>query len=141
MKKANFSFRINWEDEKIEIPQAFANAAQKPHSAAHKQLRDLLNENPGYTIVIWKREITSEKQTYKNLSFAEMRKHIIEKDGENSPNLIILDRAIADKVPYPKVKAWYLGIYGGDYARPDKVDTATPMAAVANSESAAAICA
>ena len=52
-----------------------------------------------------------------------------------------LNKAITDKVPYPKVKKWYLGIYGERYKR--AADVAMPIVsetAVGNADTAAANC-
>ena len=89
-------------------------------------------DNNGYQVKgdVYTTKITQTKQKYKGLNFDEMRRCIIEWDGEGSANLATLNKAIADKVPYPKVKQWYLGIYGDYYKRatdvamPAKEDTA-----------------
>ena len=71
-----------------------------------------------------------------------MRRCIIEWDGEGSDNLATLDKAIADKVPYPKVKHWYLGIYGEHYKR--AADISMPVmeetAAIGIADTAAGNC-
>ena len=71
-----------------------------------------------------------------------MRRCIIEWDGEGSANLAVLNKAITDKVPYPKVKQWYLGIYGEHYTRAADVSMpiAEDTAAVGNADTAAATC-
>ena len=71
-----------------------------------------------------------------------MRRCIIEWDGEGSANLAALDKAIADKVPYPAVKHWYLSIYGDHYKRPTDVSAPTEedTAAVGNADNAAVNC-
>lgn len=118
MKKSKvFHYRVDFESENIEISKSFAAAAQKAKTSAHKQLMDLRKEYPGFGITIYKTEITESKQKYKHLTFVEMRRCIIEWDGEGSANLAALDKATADKVPYPTVKKWYLGIYGEHYKR------------------------
>ena len=142
MKKNSYTHRIAWDTEMIVISNAFATAAQKVNSPAYKQLMDLRKAYPGFGIQVHKTHITPIKQKYKGLNFDEMRRCIIEWDGEGSANLSILDKAIADKVPYPKVKQWYLGIYGAHYTR--AADVAMPTeedtAAVGNTDTAAATC-
>ena len=116
MKKTRpFHYRVDFAEEKIEISKAFATAAQKANTSAHKQLMDLRKAYPGFGITIYKTEITASKQTYKGLNHEEMRRCIIEWSGKDSPNLAVLDKAIADKVPMPTIKKWYLGIYGEHY--------------------------
>ena len=142
MKKNSYTHRIAWETEMIVISNAFATAAQKVNSPAYKQLMDLRKAYPGFSIAIYTTEITQNKQKYKGLGFDEMRRCIREWDGEGSANLATLDKAIADKVPYPKVKQWYLGIYGDHYKR--ATDVSMPAeedaAAVGNADTAAATC-
>ena len=116
-KNKVFHYRVDFENEKIEISNAFATAAQKAKTAAHKQLMDLRKAYPGFSVFIYKIKITESKQKYKHLTYDEMRRCITEWDGEGSPNIGVLDKAITDKVPYPKVKQWYLGIYGEHYKR------------------------
>ena len=119
-----YNYRVNFSDEAIEISKAFAAAAQKANSPAHKQLMEIRKAYPGYGITIYTTQITQSKQKYKGLKFDEMRRCIIEWDGEGSVNLAALNKAITDKVPYPVVKKWYLGIYGEHYTR--AADVAMP---------------
>ena len=137
-----FHYRVDFVEEKIEISKTFAAAAQKANTSAHKQLMDLRKAYPGFGIKVHTTHITSTKQKYKGLGFDEMRRCIIEWDGEGSANLATLDKATADKVPYPKVKHWYLGIYGEHYKR--AADIAMPVmeetAAVGISDTAADNC-
>lgn len=137
-----YNYRVNFADEAIEISKAFATAAQKANSPAHKQLMDIRKAYPGYGIKVYTTKINQSKQKYKGLGFDEMRRCIIEWDGEGSANLAVLNKAITDKVPYPKVKQWYLGIYGEHYIRAADVSmpTAEDTAAVGNADTAAATC-
>lgn len=143
MKKTRpFHYRVDFVNENIEISKSFATAAQKANTSAHKQLMDLRKAYPGFGITIYTTEITENKQTYSGLKFYEMRRCIIDWEGKNSANLAALNKAITDKVPYPKVKKWYLGIYGDHYKR--AADVAMPIvnetAAVGNADTAAANC-
>ena len=143
MKKTRpIHYRVYFVNENIEISKSFATAAQKANTSAHKQLMDLRKAYPGFGITIYTTEITENKQTYSGLKFDEMRRCIIDWEGENSANLAALNKAITDKVPYPKVKKWYLGIYGDHYKR--AADVAMPIvnetAAVGNADTAAANC-
>ena len=143
MKKTRpFHYRVDFVEEKIKISNSFATAAQKANTSAHKQLMDLRKAYPGFGIQVQKIHITPTKQKYKGLGFDEMRRCIIEWDGEGSANLAVLNKAITDKVPYPKVKQWYLGIYGEHYTRAADVSmpTAEDTAAVGNADTAAATC-
>lgn len=140
MKKTRpFHYRVDFVNENIEISKSFAAAAQKANTSAHKQLMALRKAYPGFGIAIYTTEITESKQTYSGLKFDEMRRCIIEWDGENSANLAALNKAIDEKVPYPKVKHWYLGIYGDHYKR--AADVAMPIvnetAAVGNADTTA----
>lgn len=141
-RSKSFTYRINFEKENIEISKSFATAAQTPKTPAHNQLMELRNAYPGFGIVIYKTVINQSKQKYKGLNFDEMRRCIIEWDGEDSANLVTLNKAITDKVPYPKVKQWYLGIYGEHYTRAADISmpTAEDTAAVGNADTAAATC-
>ena len=138
----SFTYRINFEKETIEISKSFATAAKTPKTPAHNQLMDLRKAYPGFGIIIYKTTINQSKQKYKGLKFDEMRRCIIEWDGKGSANLAALDKAIVDKVPYPKVKQWYLGIYGDHYKRATDVSMPTEedTAAVGNADTAAENC-
>ena len=143
MKKSNtFHYRVDFEGEKIEISKAFAAAAQKAKSPAHKQLMDIRKAYPGFGVAIYTTQISKNKQTYGKLTYDEMRRCIIEWEGEGSANLATLDKATADKVPYPKVKHWYLGIYGEHYKR--AADVSMPVmeetAAIGIADTAAGNC-
>jgi len=142
MKKNSYTHRIAWDTEMIVISNAFATAAQKVNSPAYKQLMDLRKAYPGFGIQIHKTHITPTKQKYKGLNFDEMRRCIIEWDGEGSANLATLDKARTDKVPYPKVKKWFLGIYGNHYKHTTDVSMPTDedTDAVGNADTAAATC-
>ena len=120
-----YNYRVNFSDKAIEISKAFATAAQKANSPAHKQLMEISKAYPGYGIKVYTTQITQTKQKYKGLNFDEMRRCIIEWDGEGSANLAVLNNAIAQKVPYPKVKQWYLSIYGEHYTRATDVSMPT----------------
>ena len=138
MKKTRpFHYRVDFVHENIEISKSFATAAQKANTSAHKQLMDLRKAYPGFGITIYTTEITENKQTYSGLKFDEMRRCIIDWEGENSANLAALNKAITDKVPYPKVKKWYLGIYGDRYKRAADV-VVEDTAVVGNAAPAAA---
>ena len=141
-RSKSFTYRINFEKETIEISKSFATAAQTPKTPAHNQLMDLRKAYPGFGIVIYKTTINQNKQKYKGLKFDEMRRCIIGWDGKGSANLATFDKAIADKVPYPKVKQWYLGIYREHYNR--AADVAMPIveetAPVGNADTAAENC-
>jgi hypothetical protein len=141
-REKNYTYRVDFENETIEISKTFATAAQKIKTSAYKQLMDLRKAYPGFGIQVHKTHITPTKQKYKGLGFDEMRRCIIEWDGEGSANLATLDKAITDKVPYPKVKQWYLGIYGEHYTRATDVSMPTDedTAAVGNADTAAATC-
>ena len=91
MKKTRpFHYRVDFVNENIEISKSFATAAQKANTSAHKQLMDLRKAYPGFGITIYTTEITENKQTYSGLKFDEMRRCIIEWDGEGSANLAAL---------------------------------------------------
>jgi len=135
-RSKSFTYRIDFEKENIEISKTFATAAKTPKTSAHNQLMELREAYPGFAVVIYKTKISQSKQKYKGLKFDEMRRCIIEWDGESSANLIALDKAIASKVPYPKVKQWYLSIYGEHYKRAVNVAMidAEETAAVGNTD-------
>lgn len=138
-RSKSFTYRINFEKETIEISKSFATAAKTPKTPAHNQLMDLRKAYSGFRVVIYTTQITQSKQKYRGLNFDEMRRCIIEWDGEGSANLATLSMAITDKVPYPKVKQWYLGIYGDHYKRATDV-IVEDTAAVGNADTAAATC-
>lgn len=137
-----FNYRVDVEEETIGISNSFARAAGKPGSDGYKQYMRLRKQYPGYRFVVYETVIKDNKQTYKGLGWDEMRRRIIEWSGANSPNLVALEKAIADKVPHPTVRSWFLGIYGDHYKRATDVSMPTEedIAAVGNADTAAANC-
>jgi hypothetical protein len=52
---------VDFVEEKIEISNAFATAAQKANTSAHKQLMDLRKAYPGFGIAIYTTNIPASK--------------------------------------------------------------------------------
>ena len=63
-RSKSFNYRVNFSDEAIEISKAFATAAQKANSPAHKQLMEIRKAYPGFGIIIYKTTINQSKQKY-----------------------------------------------------------------------------
>ena len=61
--KKEFRYAVDWENENIEISKAFATAAQKAKTTAHKQLMEIRKAYPGFRVIIRKTEIKESKQT------------------------------------------------------------------------------
>jgi len=88
----------------ITITKDYAKRAGVFGSDAYEEFKAIRADHHNFKI---KTQPTSRsRQTHKGLDRDKMRQTIV-KSG-NAEKLAIFDRALADKVPYPTLKAWFL---------------------------------
>ena len=125
-------YEIDFVNKKIVVSKAFLKAAGVFGTAQYTQILTLRREHPDFELV--KREISrkKDKQTYRNLSYENMRGYIIEKEGKDNPVLTEFDKVLAlSKIqsgPYAYVKNWFLGKYRDEFKKdnPQTTETETP---------------
>ena len=114
--KKNASYEINFIEGKIILTKKFYKSASILNTPEYKELMALRNDNPGFTIELREIKKKEGKQSYRNLTYANMRNYIITLEGEESENLKEFDKVLKlSKVqtgPYAYVKTWFLKLYG-----------------------------
>lgn len=103
----NFNITINPIEGTITVSEAFYKRASKYGTAEYKALRDAMNENPTFDVVFK----TSEKKSYKGLTFKRMEAYI--KTQPNSEANLKEFEAVkvvaeAKGSKYPLTKNWFL---------------------------------
>ena len=113
--KKNASYEINFIEGKIILTKKFYKSASILNTPEYKELMALRNDNPGFTIELREIKKKEGKQSYRNLTYANMRNYIITLEGEESENLKEFDKVLKlSKVqtgPYAYVKTWFLNKY------------------------------
>jgi len=99
-------YRIKFDERQIVITKAFAQAANAMGSKSYNKIKKLRKDYPDFDITLKTSEIRNKKKTYKDLTIAKMRTVILSRN--ESTKLKIFDKAIDEKVSYPKIKAWFL---------------------------------
>lgn len=112
---------INHSARTISLTKREMNAARRVASPEYKELQTARRDYPGFTVVLVKRNVKSQRETYKGLTYAYMEKYIQAHDDEArtvwkqykiyrgdpiDPN---------DELPvaynYRQMKEWFLGKY------------------------------
>lgn len=105
-------YRIDPIENKIIITKKFAKAAGVLNSPEYKILQQARMENPGFPVVLRDIRKAEKKNTYRNLSFANMEMYIRETCGEGSQEMKDFSRvrelAKIQAGPYAYVKTWFL---------------------------------
>ena len=108
MKKANIT--IDHATRTLTVTKAYNKKASVFGSPEYKELRQSINENPGYIIEIK----TVEKKSYRGLSFSRMEEYI--KTQPDSEKRLIEFEAVkkiakAKGGLYPITKQWFFATY------------------------------
>ena len=114
MKKQN-EYKINHIEMTITLTKKFNKNAGIINSIEYGILKQLRADYPDYTICL--REIAKKenKNSYRNLTYASMKRHIVIFEGEGSENIRNLEKTIelskGQPGHYAYVKAWFLKNY------------------------------
>ena len=96
-------------------------AASRYGSDAYKELQNARRDNPGYEVVIVTRNVKTQRETYKGLTYAYMEKYI--KTHDDAEETIWAEYMMyrgtpidpADELPvaynYSQMKVWFLDKY------------------------------
>lgn len=113
------SITINNRKNIIEITKAFEKAASRFGSPEYTDLRQAMNDNPNYKVVVNKRK--SASTSYKGLTYDFMENYIKAHDDENGTTMAEFNslratseeaKAIgAEAMTYGEIKAWFFQQY------------------------------
>ncbi len=100
----------------IEVTKKFNKASSRYGSDEYKELQNVLNDNPGFKVVV--KSSTKKNDGYKGLTYKYMEKYISTHDDENNSimteyNMLRgigedAEDAIADSLTYAEMKDWFL---------------------------------
>ena len=119
MKK--FDLRVNHAKKVVVVSKAFDKAASRFDSEAYNIRKRVLEENPGYSIIVK----PSSKKNFENMLTAKDIYYYVEKhsgkDSEEMQELLTLRGVslkdaesvfeVEDAASFPKIKAWFFACY------------------------------
>ena len=126
-------YEVDFINSKIILTKKFYKAATTLNSPEYTTLMQLRRDNPGFAIELREIKKKEGKQSYRNLTYANMREYIITREGEKSETVAEFDRVLAlSKVqagPYAYVKTWFLKKYGDAFKSEAETEktTETPV--------------
>ena len=113
--------KINMFEHTIVLTKKELTAASRYGSDAYKELQNARRDNPGYEVIIATREVKTQRETYKGLTYEYMEKYIKTHDDEEGTiwreYMIFRGKPLDEKdlipVPYTykQMKVWFLGKY------------------------------
>ena len=109
---------INFHSNSIEMTKKFAKAASRFGSDEYKALQEARKDYPTFKIVTVTRKATTQKETYKGLTYSYMESYIKAHDDENKSIMAEYEmlrgrsqeaqEALAEGCSYIEIKAWFL---------------------------------
>lgn len=113
---------INYENHIIEVSKAFLKKASVFGTPEYRELKEIRETEPTFTIKEKTISKKASKTTYGNLTFKTMTAHInlVETDEEERTRVLneleeIKNYSAARKSSYPIVKKWFLSRYKESY--------------------------
>lgn len=110
--------KINYHSQVIEMTAKFAKAAAKFGSDEYKQLQEARKDYPNYKVVTVSRKATTQKETYKGLTYSYMESYIKAHDDEEKSIMAEYEmlrglsqeaqEALAEPCSYIEIKVWFL---------------------------------
>ncbi len=123
--KQNIGYEIDYIEGKIIVSQKFLKEASTINTTAYTELTKVRKDYPDFKIEprqIAKRE---NKMTYGKLTYDRMREYI-ETKADKDQVLVEFEQvqklAKFQNAQYVFVKKWFLGLYGNDFRREEKVE-------------------
>ena len=124
-------YEVDFINSKIILTKKFYKAATTLNSPEYTTLMQLRRDNPGFAVELREIKKKEGKQSYRNLTYANMRNYIITLEGEESENLKEFDKVLKlSKVqtgPYAYVKTWFLKKYGEEFNAEEEVSEAPKL--------------
>ena len=113
------AIRLNHFSKEILISKTFQKAAMNPNSMEYKDLAEVMEKHPDYTISHRAIKKNTHKETYAGLTYEYMRDYIIftstkEEEAKNVAEfdeLILISRCQPKNLRYPTIKKWFLAKY------------------------------
>ena len=112
------SIRINRSSRTIEVSKGFDKASRRYGTAAYEAMLKVLQDNPGFRVVV--KTVTVKTDLYKGLTYSFMEKYIASHDfaDEHMATFNNLrakgDEALefgAEALSYGEIRAWFLKTY------------------------------
>ena len=113
--------KVNMFERTIVLTKKEMTAASRYGSDMYKKLQDARRDNPGYRVITVSRKVTTQRETYKGLTYAYMEKYIKAHDDEKktvwAEYMLYRGKPINpnDELPvaynYRQMKEWFLGKY------------------------------
>ena len=110
--------KINFHSQVIEMTAKFAKAAAKFGSDEYKQLQEARRDYPNFKVATVTRKATTQKETYKGLTYSYMESYIKAHDDENKSIMAEYEmqrgrsqeaqEALAEGCSYIEIKVWFL---------------------------------
>lgn len=110
--------KINFYSQVIEMTAKFAKAASRFGSDEYKQLQEARRDYPNFKVATVTRKATTQKETYKGLTYSYMESYIKAHDDENKSIMAEYEmlrgrsqeaqEALAEGCSYIEIKAWFL---------------------------------
>ena len=110
--------KINFHSQVIEMTAKFAKAAAKFGSDEYKQLQEARRDYPNFKVATVTSKATTQKETYKGLTYSYMESYIKAHDDENKSIMAEYEmlrgrsqeaqEALAEGCSYIEIKAWFL---------------------------------
>ena len=110
--------KINFSAKVIEMTAKFAKAAAKFGSDEYKQLQEARRDYPNFKVATVTRKATTQKETYKGLTYSYMESYIKAHDDENKSIMAEYEmlrglsqeaqEALAEPCSYIEMKDWFL---------------------------------
>ena len=113
------AIRLNHFSKEILISKTFQKAAMNPNSMEYKDLAEVMEKHPDYTISQRAIKKNTHKETYAGLTYEYMRDYIIlsstkEEEAANVAEfneLILISRCQPKNLRYPTIKKLFLAKY------------------------------
>lgn len=113
--------KVNMFERTIVLTKKEMTAASRYGSDAYKELQNARRDNPGYEVVTISREVKTQRETYKGLTYEYMEKYIKTHDDEKGTiwreykicRGMPLDEKDLIPVPYTyrEMREWFLDKY------------------------------
>ena len=110
--------KINYKNQTIEMSKKFAKATEKFGSEEYKQLQEARRDNPGFKVVTVSRKASSQKESYKGLTYSYMENYIKTHDDDKKSIMseyemlrgmsAAAQEVLAEPCSYIEMKAWFM---------------------------------
>ena len=110
---------INYSAHTISLTKSEMTAARRFGSDTYKALQEARRDYPGFTVTTITRKVSTQRETYKGLTYAYMEKYITAHDDEKKSIMAEYNMSrgksedpaalLPYTYTYTEMKAWFLG--------------------------------